>query len=113
MILKELILIAQLEDLFIKMWRAASILSVFFTVYFAVVLTGDLADDTVRSAIIVGAVIAAGIFSGFTAWAMRLLDSTDKANILAEKQLKMSMRINQQLLKMDAKKSTSSTSIDS
>lgn len=85
----------------------------FFTVYFAVVLTGDLADGTVRSAIIVGAVIATGVFSGFTAWAMRLIDSADKANILAEKQVKMSMRINQQLLKMDVKKSTPSAPIDS
>lgn len=106
-------MINQLEDLFIKMWRGASILSVFFTVYFAVILTSGLEGSDARPAIILGAFVAAGIFAGATAWAVRLLDQFILANELAEKQLKMSMRINQQLLKMDAKKSTISPSNDS
>jgi hypothetical protein len=97
-------MITQLEDLFIKMWRAASILSVFFIVYFAVVFTKGLEDGSIRSAIIVGALIASGIFAGSTAWAMRMLDKRAEANVLAEKQLKMSMRINQELQKLNAPK---------
>lgn len=92
-------MISQLEDLFIKMWRASSILSVFFAVYFAFVFTKGVDDGSIRGAAIVGAFVASGIFAGGTAWAMRLLDQTQQSNRLAEKQLKMSMRINQQLQK--------------
>lgn len=99
-------MISQLEDLFIKMWRGASILSVFFAVYYAFIFTRGMEGSDFRPLIIVGAFVSAGIFAGATAWAVRLLDQVVLANELAEKQLKLSMRINQQLQKMDAKKST-------
>lgn len=104
-------MINQLEDLFIKMWRAASILSVFFAVYYAFIFTRGMEGSDFRWLIIVGAFVSAGIFAGATAWAVRLLDQAVLANELAEKQLKMSMRINQQLLKMDAGKSTTASGL--
>jgi hypothetical protein len=97
-------MIGQLEDLFIKVWRGASILSVFFVVYFSVLLTKEIDSGVVRLAIVLGAVVAAAIFAGGTAWAMRLMDVSRDANLLAKKQLKVSVQINQQLLKLMAER---------
>lgn len=100
-------MINQLEDLFIKMWRGASILSVFFAVYYAFVFTRGMEGSDFRPLIIASAFVSAGIFAGATAWAVRLLDQAVLANELAEKQLKISMRINKRLQKIDAERSVS------
>jgi len=91
--------IGKLEDLFIKVWRAASILSVLFSGLIAVSMTKDVDQAGVRFLVVVGVVIIAAVFAGFTAWAMRLMEGVRSSNVVAEKQLRLSAKIYQQMLK--------------
>lgn len=92
-------MIEKLEDLFIKVWRGASLLSVFFSVFVALALTKEIEGAGVRMLFVAGAVVCAAIFAGFTAWAVRLMDDVKVANKLAEKQLRVSSMAYQQSLK--------------
>ena len=97
-------MIDKLEGLFIKVWRAASILSVFFSGLIASSMTAGIDQGGERFLIVVGVVICAAMFAGVTAWAMRILDQVAASNKIAEKQLRLSSMMHQRMVKGDSVK---------